>query len=127
MPGFWQSKTKIRYTDRLFSSFIRRRDGDCVYKIRCHGHIPYEELTCSHYKGRGKESTRFDPLNCDSACRPCHAWIQDTAEGKKWLEQFKINQLGQPVHDLLILRYNTPQKRDDGLDLLYVKQLLKEL
>lgn len=123
---FWQSKTKIRRTDQLFSQYIRQRDGECVYKVKCYGHQDIKELHCSHFHGRARESTRFDPENCDSACRTCHAFVH-TADGIRWLEQFKKKQLGERNFNLLTLRANTPSKRDDTIMLLYVKQLLKDL
>jgi hypothetical protein len=126
--SFWQAKTKIRPTDTKFSRLIRARDNwHCVYKFKCIGSIDYQDnpgaLTCSHYHKRRKESVRFDPLNCDSACRLCHAWVEDTMEGMIALNQWKLTQLGKREYDLLFIRANTYQARDDKLVALYLKNL----
>jgi len=55
------TKIKIRKADSLFSNYIRRRaDWKCEacgkdYLTNKQG------LHCSHYWGRGRENTRFDP------------------------------------------------------------------
>jgi hypothetical protein len=125
--SFWQAKTVIRPSDRLFSEFIRKRDGDCKYRAKCNGGWDYKELHCSHFYGRGRESVRFDPENADASCRACHHYVGDTEEGRKWLKEWKLAQLGQRAYDLLMLRANTPGKRDDVLAKMYCRQLLKEL
>lgn len=132
--SFWQAKTKLRRSDILFSQYIRRRDGwKCTYRVKClaAGNINYEDnkgaLTNSHYQKRRHESTRFDPLNCDAACRACHQWVEDTAEGKEWLKQWKTNQLGEREHTLLLVRAQTYQEKDEKMAILYCRQLLKEL
>lgn len=84
------------------------------------------DLDCSHYHGRGKESVRFDPENADAACRACHNYVA-TAEGQQWLDAWKLRQLGEQRYNLLLLRANTPAKRDDVLTKMYLKQLINEL
>lgn len=122
----WQSKTKIRRSDTLFSQYIRKRDKECVYKFKCFGHQDFKDLTCSHYIKRRHESVRFDPENCDAACRPCHQWVEDTVEGKDALRFFKIKQLAWK-HNALLVRAHQYKKRDDKMDLLIAKELLKTL
>ena len=119
----WQSKTTIRRTDRQFSTYIRMRDGRCVYKIKCYGEPRnWKELDCSHYHGRGKESVRFDTDNCDAACKSCHNFVH-TADGMIWLDEWKEKQLGKKGFELLLLRANTTKKRDDFIDTLAIKML----
>lgn len=123
---FWNSKITIRKTDRLFSLYIRKRDGRCVYAVKCSGHPrDIKELDCSHYHGRRKESVRFDPENCDAACKACHLFVH-TAEGQKWLDEWKENKLGIQRFNLLNFRANMTRKRDDELDLFYIKSLTQE-
>lgn len=119
-----------RLTDQYFSKYIRLRDGECVFKAKCpryrgRDHWEINELQCCHFYSRGKESTRFDLQNCDAGCGQCHHFIDHTAEGKIWYREFKLKQLGQRDFDLLMLRANTPGKRDDKLTLIYVKELIK--
>ena len=81
--------------------------------------------TNSHYFGRGKESTRFTPENCDTLCMPCHRrWASDDREEYR---QFKINQLGQHGFDQLLLESNRIVKKDRKMALLYAKELMKTL
>ena len=100
-----------------------------MYQIRCIGQYTdwKYELDCSHFYGRRHEATRFDPQNCDAACRKCHDWVGKTPEGMRWLRDFKLKQLGRKEYDLLDMRHNTSQKRDDILTMLYVKQLMNEI
>jgi len=122
----WQSHTRIRTTDRLFSKYIRLRDKECVYQVKCYGHQEFSELDCSHFQSRRHESIRFDPQNADAACRKCHEYV-GTAEGKKWLTNFKIRQLGEREYDLLMFRKESVRKADDVLDKLYINHLLQEV
>lgn len=111
--------------------YIRQRDGwRCAYRIKCFGQsLEHDKaaLHTSHYQKRRHENVRFDPENADAACRACHRWVEDTVEGAKWLEQWKIAQLGEQRHALLLVRKQTYKQRDDKLDALYAKQLLREL
>lgn len=126
--SFWQSKTKIRPADKYFSQYIRRRDGRCIYQSTyCKNWNTWKDLTCSHFIKRGYESVRYDPDNCDAACRSCHRWVEDTVEGKTWLEAFKREQLGERKFTGLLIRKQQTSKRDDAIALLYAKQLLKTL
>ena len=124
--GFYSSKITIRKSDKLFSEYIRKRDGRCTYAVRCLPGRPWDlkELQCSHYHGRRKESVRFDPRNADAACAACHQYVHDNPS---WLDAFKRVQLGQAQFDALLIAANTPGKRDDVMDALYCKGLLKSL
>ena len=55
---------KLDAADKLFSKLVRQRDGVCLYP----GCIKKDNLQCSHYWGRRKESTRFDFDNADTLC-----------------------------------------------------------
>ena len=121
-------KIKIDIADKEFSIFIRLRDGMCV---RCFK--PGEAdakgrmivgLDNSHFWGRGKESTRFDPLNCDALCRKCHEYFGgNPGDYAAWKE----NRLGSQEYKKLMVRAMTYQQRDRKMSLLYARQLLKEL
>lgn len=118
---------KRRLSDQVFSRFIRLRDKRCVFRVKCYGNQNYEELACCHFHSRRKESTRFDPQNCDAGCVKCHYFIDATETGKQWFREFKLKQLGQRDFDLLQVRSETLTKRDDALMLLYSKELLSEV
>lgn len=124
----WQSKTKIRPADKKFSEYIRQRDGRCMYRFKCFGEEQeWKYLTNSHFIKRRAESVRFDPQNCDTACRSCHQYVEDTVEGKRRLESWKELQLGEREYKLLLLRGQMYRKKDDVINLLYIKELLKSL
>lgn len=126
--GFKRSKSCK--ADDTFSDYIRLRDGKCV---RC-GRLPAARksdgflvvgLQCSHYFGRRKESTRFDPQNCDALCGICHSIWEAT--DREDYRDFKIKQLGQQGFDLLRLKSNQRCKKDRAASLLYAQSLLSEL
>jgi len=119
-------KIKIDKADKVFSEFIRRRDGRCV---KCEstgdGPLGIVGLQCSHYFGRRSESTRFDPENCDALCFGCHQiWGSDDREGYR---AFKIKQLGERGFKLLMVRNNTYQRKDRKMSLIVAQQLIKTL
>lgn len=120
--SFWQAKAKIRPADKLFSEYVRKRDGDCVFKIKCNGGKDFKELTCSHFHGRRKEPVRFDPDNGDAACRACHMYLEEH-KGEYYRRKFQM--LGEKKFNLLTIRANTPQKKDDAMQILILKELLK--
>jgi len=62
-----------------------------------------------------------------AGCVSCHHYIDQTAEGQKWFDEFMLERLGTNDYNCLLIRANTPGKRDDALNLMYAKQLLKEL
>lgn len=86
-----------------------------------------KELQCCHFHSRRKESVRYDVENCDAGCIACHHYIDHTAEGQKWFDNFKLKQLGEQRYNGLLVRANTPGKRDDVMAVLYAKELLKTL
>ena len=66
---------RIRTADRWFSLCVRERAGwRCE---RCGTKCPDDKrmgLHCSHFHGRGKWATRFDPMNCRALCYGCHSY-----------------------------------------------------
>lgn len=121
-------KIKVRKVDKLFSQYIRQRDGHCMYRFKCFGQTQdIKELQCSHWQKRRSEGTRFDPDNCDASCKACHNFIENHPEGQRTLDEFKLLQLGQQRFNAVLVRSNNYQKKDDILTELYCKQLLKTL
>lgn len=130
---------KVQAADLLFSRFIRGRDGWTCQK--CHRKFKEGDpgLTCSHFFGRAKESTRFDPENCDALCRACHAYFEDRKgmtykkHGKVIIEvaaeyrAWKEFQLGPRAFAALEVRAHTYAKKDRKMALLYVKALMADL
>ena len=123
-------KTKERKTDTKFSRYVRTRDGwRC---IACGDNSKdYSEnkrgLHCSHYWGRGHENTRFDPENCIALCWYHHKFGWGHGDGRNEYTSYMRKKLGDKGFDLLDVRAHTYKKRDDKLDEIIIKQLLKEV
>lgn len=119
-------KIKLDKADVTFSKFIRLRDGRCV---RCgrrgDGNNGINGLQASHYFGRGKESTRFDPENVDALCFGCHQYWGST--DREAYRDFKLNQLGDSGLNALVVRANTLVKKDRKMSYLIAKGLLDSL
>lgn len=119
---------KITPADRTFSQFIRLRDGGCC---RCGSRVRLNEKglpvshTASHFYGRGKQGTRFDPLNVDTLCYPCHnLWA---GHERPDYTQYKIDHIGQKEFDLMTLRAYSYHKKDYKMALIQAKLLLAEV
>ena len=109
-------RIKIDKADTLFSKWIRNRDKWTCQ--RCHKTYPdgYSGLNNSHYWGRGRESVRFEPDDCDALCFGCHMiWEKDDRDSYK---AFKIKQLGQKRYDSLEIQAHTYKKRDRKMEVL---------
>ena len=65
-----------RKADRLFSAWIRRRDGACLANERrpdsCESPL---FLQCAHIHTRSYSATRYDPDNAITLCRSCHLYF----------------------------------------------------
>jgi len=120
---------KLDAADKTFSLFIRLRDKACV---RC-GRQGEDDrngdaiigLQCSHFFGRGNESTRFDPENCDTLCMGCHQyWGSRNHEDYR---DFKVKQLGEKGFKDLRTRATLYKKKDRKMSKLIAKALLDDL
>lgn len=60
-------KSLVKELDRVFSIFIRNRDGN-----RCVQCGSMEKLTNGHLFSRVNHSTRWDELNCACQCSGCN-------------------------------------------------------
>lgn len=117
---------KIDKADATFSQYIRLRDMKCM---RCHSPVRLNSRGlpvshhASHFWGRGRESTRFDPENVTTHCHGCHARL--TANPDEHTE-WKKRQMTSRAYDLLKLRANTPTKKDRAMAYLAAKELLRK-
>lgn len=117
-------KAKIDPADKAFSLYIRTRaKWDCE---RCGKHYepPTSALHCSHFMGRGKESTRFDPDNANALCYGCHQHF--TSHPALHLE-WQVMKKGQALVDDIILRSSFHKKKDRKMEALIWRQALKDL
>lgn len=119
-------KIKLRPTDRMFSKYTRAKDYYTCQRCRRTYEPNSRGLGCSHYWGRGRENTRFDPENCIALCTGCHR-IWGHGDGRDEYKRFMIEKLGQEGFDKLEVRAYTRKSRDDALDKITIKELLKEV
>lgn len=120
-------KVTIDPADTVFSHYIRLRDMECR---RCHSKVKLNNRglptshQASHFQGRGKENTRFNPENVDTLCGGCHQYFTaNPGEHYEWQVQKK----GQKKIDELILASNMYVKKDRASQRLYWSQRLKEM
>jgi NinG protein len=118
---------KIDPADRAFSQWIRLRDKKCLRcgrPVELNGSGMPVNLQASHFQGRGKESTRFDPDNVIALCGGCHAYFTAyPAEHYLW----QVERFGQAKVDEIILRSNMYTKKDRKMELIKWRLALKEL
>lgn len=115
-------RIKISEADRLFSLYIRHRDGfKCA---RCHR--IKESAQNSHFFGRGMYSTRFDETNCTTLCWSCHdRW---GGQDRREYENYMIKWLGKKGFAALNVRAHCISKRpDEKLIRIWCREKLKEL
>jgi len=120
-------KTKLRKSDTLFRQYALK-----VYEYTCaRCRKEYSPDNCrglhvSHYWGRRRENVRHDIENICLLCYGCHLrWGHGDLRSD--YTKFMVDRLGQKGFDLLQLRAYTYKKRDDKLDEIIIKELLKEL
>lgn len=82
-------------------------------------------MQCSHFWGRGRQTTRFDPENCDTLCYGCHAFWEANKQGE--YTRFKQRQLGQARYALLEIRAHQPGKPDRKLIKLWLQRMLQQM
>ena len=94
---------KITKEDKIFSKYIRKRDGKCQ---RCGSLVRYNDKdepishNNSHFITRGNWKVRFNENNCVCLCYPCHQkWGGDEREEYK---KFMIKKLGKKGFQKLI-------------------------
>ncbi|MDE2100920.1 MAG: hypothetical protein KGL39_26980, partial [Patescibacteria group bacterium] len=115
-------KIRIDQADRYFSIWIRLRDMKCK---RCMSPVQLNDKglpithQCSHFCGRAKEATRFEPLNADALCPPCHLYFTaNPAIHYAW----QVEKKGQKVVGQLVLASNAYVKKERKLEAAYWKE-----
>lgn len=92
---------KITPADAAFSKCVRERNANRCE--RCGGYPNPGGLHCSHFYGRGKWSTRFDPENGTALCHGCHSYFGSNPElHRHWQKE----RLGPYRYDALLERAN---------------------
>lgn len=117
---------RLDKADKLCSQWVRLRDRKCM---RCNSPVllndkglPISHQT-SHFMGRAKEATRFEPLNLTTLCHGCHSYLTaHPIEHVEWMRK----RLGSVTVDKLILLSNSYVKKNRELEAKYWAKKLKE-
>lgn len=118
------SKVKIDPADKAFSLYIRTRDNWTCQRCGTVYTPPTSALHCSHFMGRGREATRFEPLNADALCYGCHRYFTShPADHYGW----QVERKGQEMVDRLTLASHSYKKKDRKAEKLYWQEKIKEL
>ena len=100
-----ERKRLVAQLDKVFSEYIRKRDGACV----CCGAV--ENLQCGHLFTRAAYSTRWHERNAHAQCRSCNMRHEyDTYE----YTTFFLNMYGRDEYDRLHKIHCTPRKFSNG-------------
>ena len=120
-------RIKLDPADIVFSRYIRLRDRKCKRcgsSVRLNGKGLPVSHQVSHFQGRGKENTRFDPDNVDTLCGGCHQYFTaNPGEHYMW----QVEQKGQEKVDEIILKSNMYVKKDRQAQKIYWTQRLKDI
>ncbi len=124
------NQIRIKPADRLFSLYIREKAGwkckRCGKLCKVNGEW-IAKLENSHYFGRAHGNTRYDEKNCYALCGSCHKRMggykrSEDGEYDLWVKEL----LGEKEYKNLKIRANSYHKKDEKLDLLFVKSLIKK-
>ncbi len=120
-------KISRRKSDILFSQYVRLKQGKCE---RCFSPVRFNDNgmpvshDLSHFKGRRREITRFDEDNCSCLCKNCHRHLgENPDEHRAWM----LKRLGEKRYNALVLRSSLHKKRDDAMDIITWKAMLKDI
>lgn len=119
-------KVKLRSSDRLWTKYKRLKENYTCQKCG-REYLPDDcrNLGVSHYHGRSHENVRFDEDNTPCMCNlPCHHYF-DQHKGE--YREYMVKRLGQEGFDMLELRAHIRKSRDDKMDAIIIKELLKEV
>ena len=119
-------KIRIDLADKYMWQWVRLRDMACQ---RCGSAVRLNDKglpithQASHFQGRRKESTRFDPSNLDCLCSGCHSYFTaNPAEHYEW----QVKRKGQKLVDEIVLKSNLTQKKQRGLEAIFWKRRLRQ-
>lgn len=114
--------------DRFFSQFIRTRDNWTCRLCKKTFIENKRVLHNSHFWGRGRMSTRFDPDNCIAACYSCH-YFKLEKEKQGTYRTIMLEWLGEEKYKQLEDKANKQTKRRDAIKELmgWIEPYIKEL
>jgi hypothetical protein len=115
---------KIGKLDKLFSQYIRTRDGWKCQVCFTQYEPPAMGLHCAHIFTRGNKSTRYDSENAVAMCYGHHARMDANPLDKY---EWYVKRFGQKQFDALKIRTKIPQKIDEKMIEIGLKKELERL
>lgn len=108
-------RVKIGPLDKIFSQYIRTRDGWCCQRCgKAHARNS-QGLHAAHIFGRGKHSTRWHENNAVSLCYGDHSYLdQNPLEKYKWYKEKFGTALFDQIKELSEkpIRFTKEQKKE---------------
>lgn len=114
---------RIDLADKYFSLWIRWRANWACERCGAQFEVGSQGLHCSHFWGRAREATRFDPENAVAHCHGCHSFLTANPELHR---EWKLKQIGQAAYDRLMVRAQLHQSKDRKLAEIYWKERLRQ-
>ena len=123
------NKIRIKPADKLFSNYIREKADwkcqKCGKLCRLNGEW-IARLEASHYFSRSHGGTRYDEQNVYSLCGSCHKRMGGYTPSENREYDLWVKEMLGTDYTKLKIRAKSYYKRDEKLDLLFVKQLIKQ-
>jgi len=88
--------TLIKRLDKIFSEYIRRRNGEMVNCVTCGSKAHWKKMQAGHFMSRRHMSTRWHEDNVQVQCPKCNIWDQGQQYAySKFLGEIKSEELLQ--------------------------------
>lgn len=115
---------KIRTTklDRIFSLYIRERDGWRCRRCNKQYQPPTASLQCAHIMGRRNKGTRWLPDNAIALCAGCH--IHFTGQPVEFYDWLKC-EIGESLLEKIRFQAKRPTKFTHADEDMMYKELIR--
>ena len=86
----------IKKLDKVFSEYIRRRNGEIAICVTCGKSAHWKEMQAGHFMSRRHRATRWHEDNVQVQCVSCNMFGQgEQYKFGQWLGEEKANELIQ--------------------------------
>ena len=86
----------VKKLDKVFSEYIRRRNGEMAMCVTCGKIAHWKEMQAGHFMSRRHRATRWHEDNVQTQCVKCNMFGQgEQFKFGKWLGDEKANELIQ--------------------------------
>jgi len=92
----------VKKLDKLFSEYIRRRNGEMAICVTCGKVAHWKEMQAGHFMSRRHRATRWHEDNVQVQCIKCNMFGQgEQFKFGKWLGDEKANELIQLANQVV--------------------------